>query len=132
MTTHRSWQRRCARLGAIFVAISALFSVVAIERATATVTSDEPTVQIGESRSIERPEATVSPPAEAVGSTVADVAVAGVAIARDAPPVAYRLDVHVPDNRTDPLPFFIGGLCVVAAIVTALYLRLRRVRIVTA
>ncbi|MEO8698300.1 MAG: hypothetical protein ABI658_32705, partial [Acidimicrobiales bacterium] len=126
MTTHRSWQRPGARLGAIFVAISALLSVVTIDNASATVSSDEPAVQIGESRSIERSESTVAPAAQTVDSSVAGVAVAGVAIARDAPPIAYRLDMTIPDDGTNPLPFFVGGLCVVAAIVAALYLRVRR------
>jgi hypothetical protein len=132
VTTYRSWQRQCARLGAIFIAISALWSVVTIEPAAASVATDEPPVQIGESRSIERPESTVPPAKEAVDASVAGVAVAGVAIARDAPPVAYRMDLDAAADGTNPLPFFVGGLFVVAAIVGVLHRRLRRLRAITA
>ena len=130
MTNHRSWERQCARLGAIFVAIGALSSVNMLENAAATSTTVEPSVAIGESRSIERSESTDAPAADA--SSVAGVAVAGVAVARDAPPVAYRLDTDVSDSGTDALQFFFGGLCAVAVIVAALWLRLRRLRTVTA
>jgi hypothetical protein len=130
VTNHRSWQRQCARLGAIFVAIGAMSSVIMLENAAATSTTVEPSVAIGESRSIERSESTDASAADA--SSVGGVAVAGVAIARDAPTVAYRLDTDVPDSRTNALPFFIGGLCAVAVMVAALWLRLRRLRTITA
>jgi hypothetical protein len=112
VTTHRSRQRNCARLGAIFVVLGALLSVVALEQAAAAVTTAEPAVQIGESRSVERSESAAGgDTADAVGpddSAVAGVAVAGVAIVRDAPPVAYRLDTDIANRHPNPLALLIG------------------------
>jgi hypothetical protein len=59
VTTDRFWQRGCTRHGAFFVAIGALLSVLSLDHAAATVTTAEPQVQIGESRSVERPDSNV-------------------------------------------------------------------------
>ena len=117
------------RLGAIFVVLNALLSVVALERAAAAVTTAESTVQIGESRSVERSESTAAADtADVVDSdvsAVAGVAVAGVAIARDAPPVAYRLDTNIADRHRNPLALLIG-LGVEVVIIASLWHRSRR------
>ena len=128
MTTHRSRQRNCARLGAIFVVIGASLSAVSLTHAAAVVTTAEPGVQIGESRSVERSESSAAgDTANAVStddSAVAGVAVAGVAIARDVP-VAYRLDTDIAKGSPNPLPLLIG-LSAEATMIAWLWHRSRR------
>jgi hypothetical protein len=127
VTTHRSRQRNCARLGAIFVVIGASLSAVSLTHAAA-VTTAEPGVQIGESRSVERSESSAADDtADAVSTddpAVAGVAVAGVAIARDAP-VAYRLDTEIAKSSPNPLVLLIG-LSAEATMIAWLWLRSRR------
>ena len=129
MTTHRSRQRDWARLGAIFVAIGASLSAVSLGHAAAAVTTAEPGVQIGESRSVERSESTApGDTADDVStdeSTVAGVAVAGVAIARDVPPVAYRFDSKIAKGSPNPLALLIG-LSAEATMIAWLWHRSRR------
>ena len=124
MTTHRFRQRGYARLGAFFVAAGALLSVLSLDHAAATATTAEPQVQIGESRSVERSESNVPNNAVTDDSTVAGVAVAGVAIARDAP-VAYRLDTNVANRHPNPLALVIG-LSAEATMIAWLWNRSRR------
>ena len=129
VTTHRSPQRNCARRGAILVAIGALLSGVSLEHAAATATTAEPAVQIGESRSIERSESTAA--ADTAGTVQSDdsapvgVAVAGVAIARGAAPVAYRLDTNIGHGSPNPLALLIG-LSAEATMIAWLWNRSRR------
>lgn len=129
MTTHRSRQRNCARLGAIFVVIGASLSIVSLAHAAAAVTTVEPGVQIGESRSVERSESTAaSDTAEGAytdESPVAGVAVAGVAIVRDTPAVAYRLDTKIAKGSPNPLALLIG-LSAEATMIAWLWHRSRR------
>ena len=125
MTTHRFRQRSYARFGAYLVVITALLSVLLLDHAAATATTDEPQVQIGESRSVERSESSVPNNAAVTDdSTVAGVAVAGVAIARDAP-VAYRLDTDVANRHPNPLALLIG-LSAEATMIAWLWNRSRR------
>ena len=124
VTTHRFRQRGYARLGAFFVAVGALLSVLSLDHAAATTTTAEPQVQIGESRSVERSESNVPNNAVTDDSTVAGVAVAGVAIARDAP-VAYRLDTDVANRHPNPLALLIG-LSAEATMIAWLWNRSRR------
>lgn len=125
VTTHRFRQRGYTRLGAFFVALGALLSMVSLEHAAATTTTAEPQVQIGESRSVERSESNVPNNAAVTDdSTVAGVAVAGVAIARDAP-VAYRLDTDIANRRPNPLALVIG-LSAEATMIAWLWNRSRR------
>ena len=113
----------------MFAVIGALFSIAALEQAAAAVTTAEPGVQIGESRSVERSESNVpTNAADAVAtddSAVAGVAVAGVAIARDVPPVAYRLDTDSANGHPNPLALLIG-LGAEAAMIASLWHRSRR------
>ena len=124
VTTHRFRQRGYARLGAFFVAVGTLLSVLSLDHAAATTTTAEPQVQIGESRSVERSESNVPNNAVTDDSTVAGVAVAGVAIARDAP-VAYRLDTDVANRHPNPLALLIG-LSAEATMIAWLWNRSRR------
>jgi hypothetical protein len=109
--------------------MGASLSVVSLEYAAAAVTTAEPGVEIGESRSVERSESTAaSDTADGVStdeSAVAGVAVAGVAIARDAAPVAYRLDTKIAKGSPNPLALLIG-LSAEATMIAWLWHRSRR------
>jgi hypothetical protein len=94
-----------------------------VDHAAAQTVVSEPEVQIGEARAIERPA-----PAAAAGVPSHDapgVAVAGIAIARSAPPVAAKLPSDPTASNAAALA--VGGLGTVA-LLGGLWQLLRRRR----
>jgi hypothetical protein len=127
VTTTRSSQRRLARLGAIVVVTGASISALTVETASATATTLEPQVQIGESRAIERSTPTVTVSAADGHDDGVSVAVAGVALARAAPPVNRRFESDLADNGTKALVLLAGALCAASATAAALRYFSRRI-----
>ena len=127
--TNRSSQRHAARLGAIVVVIGAFLSALTVETASATETTLEPQVQIGESRSIERttPPVTFNTAEPSHANEAVGVEVAGVAIARAAPPAADRLNPGLANGGTVALLFVAGALCAASATAAALRYFSRRI-----
>jgi hypothetical protein len=123
MKVARRSHRRRARLAAVVIAIGASIGAGGIGQAVAQA-ANEPEVQIGEGRSIERP----APPTTVVGDVndVAGVAVAGIAIARSAPPVARHVAPQAPD--ASPFAVVVVGTCGAITLSAALWQLTRRRR----
>jgi hypothetical protein len=122
---HAPQRKRARRRAMVVVVVPLVLSFGAsVDHAAAQTAVTEPEVQIGEARAIERP----APAAAAAGvpsHDAAGVAVAGIAIARSAPPVAAKLPSDPTASNAAALA--VGGLGAVA-LLGGLWQLLRRRR----